>query len=185
MRTTTKKRRGKPDPAILADIVERIVEAAQPEKIVLFGSAARGTMGPDSDYDLLVIKMGKFDHNRVATAIYRNMNGEAPVDAVVVSCEEAERYRHTHCLVVCPALREGRVVYEARTPAAGRSSRMDTQGKKQPRSRPADSTGRRHGNRLTCRSSKNCGENKRTSRKTEVPPPLFPNAQHDPTTDQE
>jgi len=56
MKTEAKRRKGKPDPAIFADIVKRIVAAAQPEKIVLFGSAARGTMGPDSDYDLLVIK---------------------------------------------------------------------------------------------------------------------------------
>ena len=60
MKATGKKRTGKPDPAILVDIVRRVVEAAAPEKIVLFGSAARGEMGPDSDYDLLVIKGGKF-----------------------------------------------------------------------------------------------------------------------------
>ncbi|GEM_PF-6721674 len=56
MQTKKRKKRGKPDPAILADIVKRVVRAAKPEKIVLFGSAARGEMGPDSDYDLLVIK---------------------------------------------------------------------------------------------------------------------------------
>ena len=56
MKTKARKRKGTPDPAILADIVARIVRAAEPQKIVLFGSAARGTMGPDSDYDLLVIK---------------------------------------------------------------------------------------------------------------------------------
>jgi predicted nucleotidyltransferase len=55
---TAKKRRGKPDPAIVADIVRRIVRAAKPERIVLFGSAARSEMGPDSDYDVLVIKGG-------------------------------------------------------------------------------------------------------------------------------
>ena len=36
MKTKTRKKKGKPDPAILADIVRRIVEAANPEKIVLF-----------------------------------------------------------------------------------------------------------------------------------------------------
>jgi predicted nucleotidyltransferase len=59
MKAKTRKKRGKPDPAILADIVKRVVEVANPEKIVLFGSAARGEMGPNSDYDLLVIKRGK------------------------------------------------------------------------------------------------------------------------------
>ncbi len=113
MKTKTRKKRGKPDPVILADIVRRVVEAAKPEKIVLFGSAARGTMGPDSDLDLLVIKGGKFDHHRVTTAIYRNLSGEIGVDVVLVTPEDVERYRDAHCLVICPAMREGKVVYEA------------------------------------------------------------------------
>ena len=42
------------DQATLEDIVRRIVEVARPEKIILFGSAARGGMGPNSDVDVLV-----------------------------------------------------------------------------------------------------------------------------------
>src|SRR5437763_7659417 len=105
MKTKTRKKESKPDPAILADIVKRVVETAKPEKIVLFGSAARGTMGPDSDLDLLVIKGGKFNRDRVTRDILCNMSGEAAVDIVVVTPEEVERYRDTHCLVICPALR--------------------------------------------------------------------------------
>ena len=41
---------------ILEDIIRRIVEVADPEKIILFGSAARGEMGRNSDVDLLIIK---------------------------------------------------------------------------------------------------------------------------------
>lgn len=113
MKTKTRKRKGNPDPAILADVIKRIVEVADPEKIVLFGSAARGTMGPDSDLDLLVIKGGKFNRNRLTTAIYRNLSGAIGVDAMVVTPEEVERYRDAECLVICPALREGKIVYEA------------------------------------------------------------------------
>jgi predicted nucleotidyltransferase len=97
---------------VLEDVIRCVIEAAQPEKIILFGSAARGEMGPNSDVDLLVIKGGKFDHGRVTTAIYRNLNGaDAAVDVVVVTPEEVERYGNTHCLVICPALKEGKVVY--------------------------------------------------------------------------
>src|SRR3989304_2373412 len=39
----------------LAEIVRRLVEAYQPERIYLFGSMARGDAGPDSDYDLMVV----------------------------------------------------------------------------------------------------------------------------------
>ena len=109
-----RSRNGTVKPGVLRDIIRRIVEAANPDKIILFGSAARGEMGPDSDVDLLVIKGGKFDRWRVTTAIYRHLSGaDAPVDVVVVTPEEVERYRDTHCLVICPALKEGKVVYGA------------------------------------------------------------------------
>ncbi len=49
-------KKGTVKPSILRDIIRRVVEAAHPDKIILFGSAARGQMGPDSDVDLLVIK---------------------------------------------------------------------------------------------------------------------------------
>jgi len=123
MKTKKKKRQGKPDPAVLADIVARIVRAAQPKRIILLGSAARGEMGPDSDLDLLVIKGGKFDQDRVTVAIYRALRGKgAPVDIVVVTPEQVERYRNTHCLVICPALRDGKVVYDSKASAARRSA---------------------------------------------------------------
>src|SRR5437879_6462971 len=106
MKTKRSRRKGKPDPAILAYLVKAVVRAASPDKIVLFGSAARGEMGPDSDYDLLVIKGGKFDRWRLLTTIYRQLRGKgAAVDVVVVTPEEVERYRDTHCLVICPALK--------------------------------------------------------------------------------
>src|SRR5215831_16173855 len=113
MKVKKRRRRGYPDPAILADIVNRVVRAAKPQKIVLFGSAARGTMGPNSDIDLLVIKNGKFNDWQVLTNIYRQLPGTAAVDVVLATPEDVERYRDTQCLVICPAHREGRVVYDS------------------------------------------------------------------------
>ena len=101
------------DRKTLDDIIRRIVSVAQPEKIILFGSAARGGMGPDSDVDLLIIKKGT-DALDVMARIYRKLRGVGvAVDAVVVSPGDVERYRESHALVIKPALREGRVVYEA------------------------------------------------------------------------
>ena len=40
---------------VLTEIVRRLVDAYQPERIYLFGSRARGEAGPDSDYDIMVI----------------------------------------------------------------------------------------------------------------------------------
>jgi predicted nucleotidyltransferase len=94
-------------------IIRRIVEVAKPEKIILFGSAARGAMGPNSDVDLLVVKTGA---NRLDLMgeIYRNLHGVGePVDVIVATPEDVERYRNSHALVFAPALKEGRVVYAA------------------------------------------------------------------------
>ena len=43
------------DNPVLAEAVERLRRSCQPERIYLFGSAARGDAGPDSDYDFMVI----------------------------------------------------------------------------------------------------------------------------------
>ena len=99
--------------AILDDIIGRIVEAAQPERIILFGSAARGEMGPNSDVDLLIIRQGGHSR-RLMGQLYRRLHGVgAAVDAVMVSPAEVERYKDSHALVIKPALAEGRVVYDA------------------------------------------------------------------------
>ena len=101
------------DQQILDDIIRRIVEVAQPEKIILFGSAARGDMNRHSDVDLLVIKEGG-DPWTVMGDIYGNLRGVgAAVDAIVVTPAQVERYKDSHALVIKPALREGRIVYEA------------------------------------------------------------------------
>jgi HEPN domain-containing protein/predicted nucleotidyltransferase len=113
---TTHKRhrnRRRPDPKTLAEIVQNVVAAAQPDKIILFGSAARGEMGPHSDIDLLIIKGGKFNHNRLTRDIYRNLTGAVGVDALVVTPEVLEQYGDSPYLVYYPALREGKVIYDS------------------------------------------------------------------------
>jgi predicted nucleotidyltransferase len=98
----------------LDEIILRIVEVAAPERIILFGSAARGEMGPNSDLDLLVIKSGDIHRLHLAQEIYGNMRGvDYAVDIIVVTTEDVEKYRDTHALVIAPALREGRVIYDA------------------------------------------------------------------------
>ena len=97
----------------LNDIVQRVVEVAQPDKIILFGSAARGEMGSNSDVDLLVVKDAA-DARGLVARIHRNLRGvRVAVDAIVVAPAHVERYKDSHALVIKPALREGTVVYEA------------------------------------------------------------------------
>lgn len=115
MNTTKRGRnKGRPKPEVLDEIVKRVVEAAEPDKIIMFGSAARGEMGPDSDIDLLVIKGGKFNRWRLTTDIYRQLRGKgAPVDIVVVTPDEVRLYGDSPYLIIRPALTDGKIVYGA------------------------------------------------------------------------
>jgi predicted nucleotidyltransferase len=105
--------------ALLGEIIRRIVEIARPEKIILFGSAARGNMGPNSDVDLLVVKSGAH-RRKLAGEIYMGLTGVGQaVDVIVVTPEDIRRYGHCPALVIEPAIREGRVVYAAQQAATG------------------------------------------------------------------
>ena len=100
------------DQNTLDDIIQRVVEVAQPQRIILFGSAARGAMTRHSDVDLLIVKEG-WDAD-LRARIYEKLYGvRVAVDAILVSPADIERYKNSHALVIKPALQEGRVVYEA------------------------------------------------------------------------
>ena len=96
----------------LDEIIQRIVEVAKPDKIILFGSAVKGELGPHSDVDLLVIKSGVVHRRRLAQDIHLNLYGVGQaVDVIVVTPEDVERYRDSWPTIIYPALREGKVVY--------------------------------------------------------------------------
>lgn len=98
---------------VLEKIVRRIVKIAKPEKIIMFGSAARDEMGPNSDVDLLVIKSG-VHRRKLAMKIYGNLGDVGcPVDVVVVRPEDIKRYGNCPALIIEPALREGKLLYAA------------------------------------------------------------------------
>ncbi len=97
---------------VLDDIVRRIVAVADPDKIVLFGSAVRGEMRPSSDLDLLVVKSG-VHRRRLAQRIYRDLIGvRQAVDVVVASPDDLDRYGDSIGLVYRSALQEGEIIYE-------------------------------------------------------------------------
>lgn len=99
---------------IIQTIIQRIVEAAHPDRIIMFGSAARGEMGPHSDIDLLVIKKGVRKPRDVAAKIYMQLYGVGrAVDIIVVTPEQVEKYRDSPYLVIYPATRDGVVIYDA------------------------------------------------------------------------
>ena len=91
----------------LPEVVLRIVEVARPERIILFGSAARGEMGPDSDVDLLVVVRQGVHRRRLAGDIYVRLIGVGlPVDVIVVTTEDLERFSDSPATVIPAALEE-------------------------------------------------------------------------------
>ena len=105
---------------MLREIIHRIVDTADPERIILFGSAARGSMGPQSDIDLLVIKSGSYNPREIAGRIYQNLYGTGNAfDIIIVTPEQVEQYCNSPYLVIYPALKEGKVIYERKPVIAG------------------------------------------------------------------
>ena len=101
------------DQQVLDEIIRRVVDVARPQKIILFGSAVRGELNPNSDVDLLIIREGGHSFGLVAEIYDRLYGVGEAVDAIVVSPEDVERYRDSHALVIKPALNEGTLVYES------------------------------------------------------------------------
>jgi predicted nucleotidyltransferase len=94
--------RGEVEPAVLEEVVRRIVEVADPDRIILFGSAARGELTPDSDIDLLVIKSDVDSRSRLEETICRNLWGiPIGVDAIVFTPGDIERWVRSHPSCCC------------------------------------------------------------------------------------
>lgn len=99
---------------ILDETVQRILSVVKPKKVVLFGSAARGVMGANSDIDLLVVVPTGVHRRRTAQKIYQNMIGVGfAADIIVVTEDDVKQYRDRPGLVIMQAMDEGRVLYAA------------------------------------------------------------------------
>ena len=102
----------KPDPAILDELVRRTVQAVHPVQIILFGSAARGEMGPDSHLDVLVVMPDGCDSLAVTQTLHCRLSDlRIAKDLVVVQASDVERYGQNPYLIIHSALAEGKELY--------------------------------------------------------------------------
>jgi predicted nucleotidyltransferase len=103
------------DEGLVRDIVRRIVDVAQPEKVILFGSRARGHAHPGSDYDLLVIKQSDEPRYCRSAPLYVAL-ADLPVEVevMVYTPQEVEEWSQVPQAFITTAVREGTMIYERR-----------------------------------------------------------------------
>ena len=103
------------DDTVLAEIVRRLVDAVDPDRIVLFGSRARGDCRADSDLDLLIVKDSAEPCHRRVVPAYRALRGlGVPKDIVWYTPQELADWAGVVNHLVWRALNEGQVLYEKR-----------------------------------------------------------------------
>jgi len=97
----------------LEKAIKTIVRVAQPDKIILFGSHARGDNKPGSDYDLLVLKKGVKKQRLLTQKIYLGFKDVgAPIDIIVADLDKYEDLKTDPYLIYFEADKNGRMVYE-------------------------------------------------------------------------
>jgi uncharacterized protein len=101
-------------PEKLSEAVRRLVDAAHPRRIILFGSHARGNAGPDSDLDLMLLQDEVKDPAAESVRLRRVLKGLIMgVDLLAVSRAEFDYWRDTPGNVFFEAANAGKVLYEA------------------------------------------------------------------------
>jgi uncharacterized protein len=100
------------------ETIERLTrllrEAAQPSRIILFGSHARGDASEDSDVDILVVERNPVDRGAEMVRLNRLLRTlDLSVDLLVVSADKFDYWRDTPGNVYYEAALEGKVLYEA------------------------------------------------------------------------
>ena len=96
----------------IKDITDQIVDKYKPEKVILFGSAARGEFTPDSDLDILIIKRDTpyYGIDRMRE-ISRMIERRVATDFLVYRPEEIEKRLKMGDPFIKAVFKEGKVLY--------------------------------------------------------------------------
>jgi len=98
----------------LEEIVKRIIDNYNPEKIILFGSYAYGQPTEDSDLDLLVIKNSDLPRYKRAREIRKHLWGitDVPKDIIVYTQEEIDGWKEVEEAFITSVVKKGKILYE-------------------------------------------------------------------------
>lgn len=98
---------------IIKEAIERLIEAANPKKIYLFGSYARGDARKQSDLDFLVVEQGLKNRRREMVRLHDSIRSmRIPVDILVTSESTFNEWSDVPGTVMYRAKTEGRLCYE-------------------------------------------------------------------------
>ena len=102
-------------PEMIDQIVRTIAARFDPERIILFGSWARGDARADSDLDLLVEMDTEVPRREQIRRIHAAFDPYPwAMDIVVYTPARTERWRHVKPSLPATVVREGKVLYERR-----------------------------------------------------------------------
>jgi len=102
------------DEQTIQEIVQRILTAAKPDKIILFGSAATGQMTRDSDVDLLIVEPDTSDQRNEYVRIIKALwDIRHPFDVLFIDTRWFEESKDIIGGIAYPANKYGKVIYEA------------------------------------------------------------------------
>jgi len=102
------------DQNLIEEIISRILAITPAERIIMFGSAAIGTMTRDSDIDLLILKSAPDNPRRESVRVRRALRGLGyPFDITVMATERFDESKGVIGGIAFPANKYGKVIYEA------------------------------------------------------------------------
>jgi len=96
----------------VGQIVRQVVALANPQRILLFGSANRGNPRPDSDLDFLVVVDDAAHPNEILDLLNTGAKRTTrPCDFLVATTKTLRRQRDNPGLIYAQILKEGQEVY--------------------------------------------------------------------------
>ncbi|HHX63822.1 MAG TPA: nucleotidyltransferase domain-containing protein [Chloroflexi bacterium] len=101
------------DPQEIRAFADRVVREFHPERIILFGSHARGTPGPDSDVDLLIVMSFQGKPWHMASEIRRRARPTFPIDLLVRTPEQVREQSARRNSFLRQIVHEGVILYES------------------------------------------------------------------------
>jgi predicted nucleotidyltransferase len=97
----------------ITDIINKIINGYNPDKIILFGSYANGNPNEDSDLDLFVIKDSELLRPQRAMFVRKMLAGAmVPIDLIIYTPKEIEETIENKYSFVFEVMNTGKILYE-------------------------------------------------------------------------